>query len=505
MSLQLRWSYGVKLLSSVDEEDEEDQPESIINQEAELTQEPESMDTAGTSAQPPGTETDPLLSSHDQLKGGPESPAYYGGRRFASPARSHQSSLAHVGSRGGSISAMSPTRSSQRGLSPGGRRLTAGSIRRPSTTSMHRRPSLLSRTESGREFLGLPQAGLSKADQRRQSQLESQQHYHRGVPCLSDHAEDSDEDSSADEHHQHNDEEDEEWGDTRRGRQSRGSLPFSRRRQAAVPPHTRLGHFMRRTKNKLLRIWKVISEFMTVPIYSSLLSVFIAVIPPLQNLLNQAQPLKSAIKATGQCSIPLTMIVLGAFFYTPPAPPSDSPSTSSSTTPNASVGKNKGNFIRRKFDDLVKPNGAHMNGTTKPSSPTAAAAAYPGENKTVFVAVVSRMFLVPLLLLPLIALMARYDYFTVAEDPVFVLACVLMISSVSVCLFFCSEILFGVSYILINIYPQPPALTLAQLTQAAKGDAFERLISKTITWSYAILTPPLTVVYVMLGLTFGRL
>lgn len=52
---------------------------------------------------------------------------------------------------------------------------------------------------------------------------------------------------------------------------------------------------------------------------------------------------------------------------------------------------------------------------------------------------------------------------------------------------------------------QPPALTLAQITQAASGDAFERLISKTISWSYAILTPPLTLVYVVLGLVFGRL
>lgn len=42
----------------------------------------------------------------------------------------------------------------------------------------------------------------------------------------------------------------------------------------------------------------------------------------------------------------------------------------------------------------------------------------------------------------------------------------------------------------------PPALTLAQITQAASGDAFERLISKTISWSYAVLTPPLTLLYV---------
>jgi predicted permease len=52
---------------------------------------------------------------------------------------------------------------------------------------------------------------------------------------------------------------------------------------------------------------------------------------------------------------------------------------------------------------------------------------------------------------------------------------------------------------------QPPALTLAQITQAASGDAFERLISKTISWSYAVLTPPLTLFYIFVGLLFGRL
>jgi len=51
----------------------------------------------------------------------------------------------------------------------------------------------------------------------------------------------------------------------------------------------------------------------------------------------------------------------------------------------------------------------------------------------------------------------------------------------------------------------PPALTLAQITQAASGDAFERLISKTIFWSYCVLTPPLTILYVVIGLRLTKL
>jgi len=65
------------------------------------------------------------------------------------------------------------------------------------------------------------------------------------------------------------------------------------------------------------------------------------------------------------------------------------------------------------------------------------------------------------------------------HSPVFVVANVLVVSS-------------------------PPAITLAQMTQQASGDAFERLISRTIFWAYAVFTPPLTIVYVVLGLTLSR-
>lgn len=51
----------------------------------------------------------------------------------------------------------------------------------------------------------------------------------------------------------------------------------------------------------------------------------------------------------------------------------------------------------------------------------------------------------------------------------------------------------------------PPALTLAQITAAVSGDAFERLISKTIFWSYCVVTPPVTIGCVLLGLWLAKL
>ena len=80
------------------------------------------------------------------------------------------------------------------------------------------------------------------------------------------------------------------------------NLPYTRRRQTSAPSHTRLGSFWRRTKHHARTFLRKLNEFLTVPMYSALLSIFIALIPPLQRLLNEAKPLTQAIKSAGQCS-----------------------------------------------------------------------------------------------------------------------------------------------------------------------------------------------------------
>ncbi|WVQ97745.1 hypothetical protein IAU59_004859 [Kwoniella sp. CBS 9459] len=298
--------------------------------------------------------------------------------------------------------------------------------RRESILSQRRRS--INRTESGREFWGLPEAPKMQ-----RIILE--------------------EDSSDEEH-----EDEEEWGTL---------TPTSLRRRAREPPTSKFNAFLRQVQTKASAVWNSVNAFMTVPMYAALLSIFIAMIPPLQGQMARLKPLEQAIKGAGQCSIPVTLVVLGAFFYTPPEQQSQH-SIHLATVPEESESDHSiAGYIERKFRALA---GAKKN---KPKG-------YPGENKTVFVAVMSRMIIVPLLMLPILAIIAKYDLFEAAADPVFVLSAVLLVSS-------------------------PPALTLAQITQAASGDAFERLISKTISWSYAVLTPPLTLVYVVIGLVFGRL
>lgn len=97
-----------------------------------------------------------------------------------------------------------------------------------------------------------------------------------------------------------------------------------------------------------------------------------------------------------------------------------------------------------------------------------------GESLTIFVAILSRMILVPAILLPLLAwYVLKWD--GINDDPVFVVTACLIIGS-------------------------PPAITLAQITSAASGDVFERLISKTLFFSYAFVTPITTIILVIIGL-----
>lgn len=117
--------------------------------------------------------------------------------------------------------------------------------------------------------------------------------------------------------------------------------------------------------------------------------------------------------------VPVTLVVLGAFFYAPPQPQAIAfPIDPENDSPPSDTSNNTiGGYFERKLRAL-----AHRPKTWND--------AYPGENKTVFVAVISRMILVPLLMLPLLAAIAKYDLFEAAQDPVFILSAVLLVSSV---------------------------------------------------------------------------
>lgn len=244
---------------------------------------------------------------------------------------------------------------------------------------------------------------------------------------------------------------------------------------------------------------------MTIPLYAALASFIVALIPQLQHfMMEHVAPVRGFLVSAGACSIPVTMIVLGAYFHNAPQdkPPGSSTamvdaeadedltivseddadpeqgreaslSRSAMNTSQLSVvtlaesvkGALKMRSLRQRFKDRGK--GKVESGER------------PGETTTVVIACLARMIVTPLIILPVMGVLALNDVHPLFEDPVFVVTNVLLVSS-------------------------PPALTLAQITQAAAGDAFERLISRTIFWSYCVLTPPLTLLYVVVGLRFSR-
>jgi hypothetical protein len=151
-----------------------------------LTEEPATLDQPGNGVPHPGArETDPFFSSNDRIKADEReedeaSGVWRTGGGTPNPADSSDLYSAHT----------LRTRADESSIV----RSRSGSANRKGfrQTSFPRRPSQMSRAESGREFWGLPEAGKSRTDLRRQT-------------GLSDHEEEGSDSSDEEEHS------DEEW------------------------------------------------------------------------------------------------------------------------------------------------------------------------------------------------------------------------------------------------------------------------------------------------------
>lgn len=160
-------------------------------------------------------------------------------------------------------------------------------------------------------------------------------------------------------------------------------------------------------KTKIL--YHKIMKVMTPPLATSILSLVIAVIPPLQLFLeNYTPPLKMAIVSAGQCSIPLTLVVLGAYFYVPP-----------------DTDENKEPLIRVEEDtdsdtDLTSVDSLELRvGQQSVLSRVREKFVLSGESRAIVVTTLSRMFLVPVLVIPLIYLSTITGWHNVFEEYVF--------------------------------------------------------------------------------------
>ncbi|KAI6040828.1 membrane transport protein-domain-containing protein [Pisolithus marmoratus] len=167
----------------------------------------------------------------------------------------------------------------------------------------------------------------------------------------------------------------------------------------------------------------------------------------------------------------------------------------------------------------------------------------PGETTTIVVTLLSRMFLTPLLVLPLMAFLKMRDDeeggVKVFDDPVFVVAMILLVASPpALTLAQISQRATAESKPKFEVTPTTTASTSAELSQrpiatpyaepapalsetltaipapapeppkASPSNAnspFERLFSRTVFWAYCVLTPPVTIVCVLLGMVFMSL
>ena len=207
--------------------------------------------------------------------------------------------------------------------------------------------------------------------------------------------------------------------------------------------------FVRRVIRTGGTIWRKTTAFMTPPLWASVISIAIALNKPIQHLFDGfLWPVRGAIDQAGGCSIPITLVVLGAYFHTPADRSAQLSTDAPADWQRASVASRLHKIFCLHSDSQngairVDWHGAHLvNGCN---------------GKTIFVAILARMFIVPLLLLPLVVLGALRGSPAVFQEyvftpchryicnslrtyvsPVFILSVVLLLSS-------------------------PPALTLAQV------------------------------------------
>ena len=174
---------------------------------------------------------------------------------------------------------------------------------------------------------------------------------------------------------------------------------------------------LRRMKFRVVNLLGKVYAFMTVPLWASLFSLIVACIPPLQHALDEhVQPIKGALTMAGNCSIPVTLVVLGAYFYTPPDPAERASRRTLPSTTNTRERSVSSTSHMSIFDNVRDMFSMKKRSRDGRSSGVATTLKRPGETKTVIVAVLARMIVTPLLLLPLLALLMSMNLQEVFDE-----------------------------------------------------------------------------------------
>ncbi|KAH9812006.1 auxin efflux carrier [Melampsora americana] len=223
---------------------------------------------------------------------------------------------------------------------------------------------------------------------------------------------------------------------------------------------------------------KIIHQFMTPTLYSTMLSFLVVCIPPLQTAMIGFKPLRGAVNFAGNVAVPLTLVVLGAYFNKE-QPKAEEPVIKEPETIECSEKSEKsdGQTSEASIESQILEQSHKVSDRT-----------------IMIIAIVARQLLAPLALIPLLYFIPRtlpqssrrnMDG-SILEDPCFVLVMALLIGA-------------------------PPAITLVQMTnsnrfpvgsvahaqQEFRNHRIQHLISRTLLGSYVFVTPILTIIVAM--------
>ncbi|KAK9448540.1 auxin efflux carrier [Limtongia smithiae] len=175
-----------------------------------------------------------------------------------------------------------------------------------------------------------------------------------------------------------------------------------------------------------IAVFTKLNSYMNPPLWSMLLGLTVAIIRPLQHLIFETDgfifnTFTQAVTETSGVAVPLILVVLGGNLY-----PDDSGLVESA------------NF-----------------------------------KKIVTASLISRMLLPSVVLLPVLAIIAKYVHVSIFDDPIFLVVLFLLTTA-------------------------PPAIQLSQICQL--NEVFEREMASILFWGYVVLTLPITMVMVVMSL-----
>lgn len=162
-----------------------------------------------------------------------------------------------------------------------------------------------------------------------------------------------------------------------------------------VPVWSRRNTFAERVVRAAGKICIRVIGFMTPPLWAAVVSLVVALNQPLRYFIDtNLWPLRGAITQAGNCSIPLTLVVLGAYFHTP--------ADKSVPPPLEDFGPRRAGPLSQLRKLFCLESESRMGALRLESD--ASILGDDGEGRTIFALILARMIITPLILLPLVVL-----------------------------------------------------------------------------------------------------